>query len=137
MLVSTKGLACRIMGPMTTPASTRQRRPEDTEARAQPPIRWPHPNPFALGMIAIWAVGLLVALALPATIVSPTAKNPPTGDVWLALGCTVLGAAIMIGATSLLWRRVRDGGLFVLGMVPAFVCIAGGAMLAAAKIGAS
>lgn len=122
---------------MTTPASARQRRPEDTEARAQPPIRWPHPNPFALGMVILWAVGLLVALALPATIVSPTAKNPPTGDVWLALGCTVLGAAIMISAASLLWRRVRDGGLFVLGMVPAFVCIAGGAMLAAAKIGAS
>lgn len=122
---------------MTTPASTRPPRPEDTEARAQAPIRWPHLNPFALGMIALWAVGVLVALALPATIVSPTATNPPTGDVWLALGCTVLGAAIMMVAVSLLWRRVRDGGLFVLGMVPAFVCIAGGAMLAAAKIGAS
>jgi len=122
---------------MTTPGSTRQHRLEDTDVRAQPPIRWPRLNAFALGLVALWAVGLLVALALPAMIVSPTATNPPTGDVWLALGCTVLGATIMMGAISVLWRRVRDGGLFVLGMVPAAVCIVGGAMLTAAKIGAS
>jgi hypothetical protein len=85
--------------------------------------------------VALWAAGLLVALALPAAIVNPTAENPPAGDVRLALGCTVLGSIIMIISAVILQRRTRDSGLLVLGLVPAAVCIAGGAILAASKIG--
>ena len=122
---------------MVPPASSSRPRDDVGEERAQAPIRWPHLNPRTLGLAGLWAVGAFVALALPAMIVSPATKNPPTADVWLAFGCTLLGTAIMMSAVSLLWRHFRDAGVFVLGMVPAVVCIAGGAMLAAAKIGAS
>jgi peptidoglycan/LPS O-acetylase OafA/YrhL len=120
---------------MATPASTRNDQNDRSDERAQPPIRWPHPDRSSLGLVALWAVGLVVALLLPAAFVSPTAKNPPIGDVVLAFGSTVVGAAMMIGISMVLWRRMKDASVLVMGLVPAVAVVAGGVILAATKIG--
>jgi nitrate reductase gamma subunit len=117
---------------MVTPASgSGQQRLDE---RAQPPIRWPHPDRSTVGLIAVWAVGVIVALFVPALFVAPTAKNPPTGDVMLALGSTLVGSAIMIGVAMLLWRRKADSSILLMGLVPAVSCVAGGIILAASKL---
>lgn len=118
---------------MVTPA-TRRTRPDVSENRAQPPIRWPRPDRRSLGLVALWAVGLVVALLVPAVIVSPTADNPPTGDVILALGATLLGAAVMLGASLILWRRSKDASVTVFGLVPAVACVVGGVIMTASKL---
>ena len=120
---------------MATPASTRSERHGDSDLRAQPPIRWPHPDRASLGLVALWAVGLVVALLVPAAFVSPTAVNPPAGDVLIAFGSTLLGATIMVWVSVVLWRRVKDAAVLVMGAVPAFACVAGGIILTAGKLG--
>jgi hypothetical protein len=121
-------------GGMVTPASSSRSQEDVTEDRAQPPIRWPHPTLAHAGLVALWGVGVFVAIFVPAFIVSPGARTAPSGDVWLAFGTTVVGAGIMILAASLLWRRTRDVAYFVMGAVPAFAGLAGGAIFAAAKL---
>jgi peptidoglycan/LPS O-acetylase OafA/YrhL len=133
--VSTDPDLWRIVVPMATPASTRNERPNHSDQRAQPPIRWPHPDATTLVLVGLWAVGLVVALLLPAAFVSPTEKNPATGDVILAFGTTLLGAAVMIGVAAVLWRRVKDASVLVMGLVPAVAVVAGGVILSATKIG--
>jgi hypothetical protein len=104
------------------------------EDRAQPPIRWPHPSQKDLGLIALWAVGIFVALFVPALFVAPTAHHPPTGDVLKAFGSTVVGSAIMIAAAAALWREKADASILLMGVVPAVSCIAGGVILTASKL---
>lgn len=120
---------------MATPPSTRTGRPDHSDQRAQPPIRWPKLDSRSLGLVALWAIGLAVAILVPAAFVSPTAKNPATGDVVLAFGSTLLGAAVMIGVATVLWRRMKDPSVMVMGIVPAVAVVAGGVILAATKIG--
>ena len=118
---------------MVTPASSRDPvRPIGD--RAQAPIRWPHPDAPTLVMVGVWAVGVFVALFVPALFVAPTAKNPPTGDVVKAFGSTVVGALIMIGAATVLWRRKADSSVLLMGLVPAAACLVGGIILAASKL---
>lgn len=105
-----------------------------TQERAQAPIRWPHPDTSDITSILLWLVGVLVALGLPALIVPPGKATAPPGQVWGAFSLTVLGAAIMIGATMLHFRRARDASILVLGLVPGFSVIVGGIILAATKI---
>jgi hypothetical protein len=105
-----------------------------TGERAQPPIRWPRPDRPTLTLVGLWAVGVFVALFVPALFVAPTAKNPPAGQVWLAFSSTVIGAIIMLASVFALWRRNRDSAVFVLGTVPAVACVAGGIILAATKL---
>src|SRR5215831_12037474 len=88
---------------MTTAATAATAAP-----RAQPPIRWPKPDRDALGWGVVWVVGVIIALAIPAFIVSPGEKSAPVGPVLLALGTTVVGAAVMLLAAAGLWRRYRD-----------------------------
>jgi peptidoglycan/LPS O-acetylase OafA/YrhL len=85
-------------------------------------------------LVIVWAVGVLIALFVPALFVAPTAKNPPTGDVWLAFGSTLVGSAVMIGAATALWRRKADSSVLLMGLVPAVACVAGGVILAASKL---
>ena len=119
---------------MVTPASSNQRREDAGEVRAQAPIRWPHPTGAAVALVALWIVGLALALFVPAAIVSPMARTAPSGHVWTAFAVTILGSAVMIGAASLLWRRTGDAAFFIMGAVPAFATIAGGAIFAASKL---
>src|ERR687886_109905 len=103
--------------------------------RAQAPIRWPRPDSFTLGLIAVWVVGLIIALAVPATIVPPTARHPSTGQTWFAFSFTLLGALIMLAASIVQYRRKRDASVFTLGGVSAIAVILGGIILVATKLG--
>ena len=114
-----------------TPGGSRQ---QVEDERAQPPIRWPHPSRKDLGLIALWAIGIFVALFVPALFVAPTAQHPPAADVWKAFASTVVGSAIMLGAAMTLWRQKADSSILLMGVVPAVSCIAGGFILAASKL---
>jgi hypothetical protein len=105
------------------------------DERAQAPIRWPRPDRFTLGLIAVWVVGLIIALAVPALIVPPTARHPSTGQTWFAFAFTLLGALIMLTASVVQYRRKRDPSVFTLGGVSAVAVILGGIILVATKLG--
>jgi hypothetical protein len=119
---------------MVTPASGGDQQRDLPQARAQAPIRWPHPDAPTLTLVAVWAVGIFVALFVPALFVAPTAQHPPTGRVWFAFGSTVLGSVIMLAASAVLWRRRADSSVLLMGVVPAVSCVAGGVILAATKV---
>src|SRR3954467_2735232 len=105
------------------------------EGRAQAPLRWPRPDRFTLGLIALWVVGLVIALAVPATIVPPTAQHPSTGQTWLAFLFTAIGALIMLAVSVVQYRRKRDASVLTLGGVSAVAVILGGIILVATKLG--
>jgi uncharacterized membrane protein len=105
------------------------------EERAQAPIRWPRPDRFTLGLIVVWVVGLVVALAVPALIVSPTERHPSTGATWLAFAFTLIGALAMLAASYVHYRRTRDPSVFTLGSVAGISLIVGGIILVATKLG--
>jgi len=119
---------------MVTPAPSSQQREDDNQTRAQPPIRWPHPSAVSLGLVALWAAGVFVAIFVPALIVPPSVRTAPANEVWTAFTLTIVGAGLMILSSTLLWRRTRDVSFFIMGAVPAFAGIAGGAIFAAAKL---
>lgn len=107
--------------------------PRVTE-RAQPPIKWPHPRGASVAVVGLWLVGLIIALAIPAMIVGPGEENAEPSAVWTAFAITVVGAAIMIAAATMLWRRTKDSGALLLGTVPAISVVIGGVILAAVKL---
>jgi hypothetical protein len=107
--------------------------PGPAEQRAQAPIRWPRPDGRTLTLIGLWFVGLLVALALPATIVPPSAPTAAAGELWLAFGITVVGVAVMLVAATGLWRRHREPIILVMVATPAISCLLGGIILVATK----
>lgn len=102
--------------------------------RAQAPIRWPRPQGRTLVLAAVWLVGLLVALVVPAFIVSPTAKNPTPSQAWIAFAFTMLGAAIMLFASLTHYRAKRDASVLTLGGVSAAALVLGGIILVATKL---
>src|SRR4051812_23745688 len=108
--------------------------PAGTTARAQPPIRWPHPDAIGIFLMLIWVVGLAFALAVPAFIVSPGETVAPPADVVWALVSTVVGALVMLVSAYVMYRRTHEVGFAVLGGVPAASTLAGGIVLAATKL---
>jgi len=100
----------------------------------QPPIRWPHPSGFGLAMVALWAAGLLLALLVPMSLVPLSVKQAPPADVWTAFAVTLAGAFVMIAASVVLWRRVNDAAVLIMGAIPGFSCIVGGVILTASKL---
>jgi hypothetical protein len=103
--------------------------------RAQAPIRWPRPDRGSVVLGAIWVLGLLIALVVPALIVPPSATNPNVGRTWFAFLFTVIGAGIMIGVSLVQFRRKRDGSILTLGTVSAIAVFLGGIILVATKLG--
>ncbi len=108
---------------------------DPAEGRAQAPIRWPRPDRFTLALVAVWVVGLVVALAVPAGIVPPTEKNPSTSRTWFAFLFTMIGASIMLAATVVQYRRKHDPAVLTLGGVSAVAVVLGGIILVATKLG--
>ena len=102
--------------------------------RAQAKIRWPRLDATSIVLIALWAAGVLVALAVPGLIVGPGEEGAPTGRVLAAFACTAVGGLIMIVSSWIIYRRTKEIGVFVLGGVPAFSCIAGGVIFMATKL---
>jgi hypothetical protein len=119
---------------MVTPASSRTPREDAHEERAQPPIRWARPAGDTLALVGLWAVGLIVALFIPAAIVPPSVRTAPERDVWIAFTITIVGAFVMIVAALILYRRKQDAAWLIMGGVPATVTIVGAAILAASKL---
>src|SRR3954453_18861646 len=105
------------------------------EGRAQAPIRWPRPDRFTVLLAVVWVVGLVIALAVPATIVPPNAQHPSPGQTWLAFLFTLLGATIMLVCSIVQYRRKRDGSVLTLGGVSAVAVVLGGIILVATKLG--
>lgn len=104
------------------------------ETRAQAPIRWPKPDRAAVVSSAVWLVGLLIALVVPAIIVPPTELRASVAHAWTAFGFTVLGAALMIVSMLRLWRRTGDSTPMIIGMVPGMTVIVGGVIFLASKV---
>jgi peptidoglycan/LPS O-acetylase OafA/YrhL len=102
--------------------------------RAQAPIRWPRPDRRTITLAVVYAVGVVVALVVPALIVPPTAKNPSPGQAWLAFAFTLLGAGIMLVATMAHYRRKRDASVLTLGGVSAAALVLGGIILVATML---
>ncbi len=104
--------------------------------RAQAPIRWPRPERRTVVLIAVWVVGLVIALAIPAAIVPPSTKNPAVGQTWTAFAFTMLGALVMGAASIAHYRNKRDTSVLTLGGVAAAALVLGGIILVASKLGA-
>ena len=105
------------------------------DGRAQAPIRWPRPDRSTLGIGAVWLLGLIIALVVPALIQSPSAKHPEVGRTWFAFLFTVIGAGIMLTCSLLQYRRRRDGSVLALSGVTAAAVFLGGIILVATKLG--
>jgi hypothetical protein len=103
--------------------------------QAQAPIRWPRPDRGSVVLGAIWVIGLVIALAVPALIVPPSETHPDVGRTWFAFLFTVIGAGIMLVVSMLQFRRKRDGAILTLGSVSAISVILGGIILVATKLG--
>ncbi|GAB7192648.1 hypothetical protein NUM3379_33570 [Kineococcus sp. NUM-3379] len=116
------------------------------EHRALAPIRWRRPDRGTTLSMALWAVGLLIALVVPAILAPPEFGN--TGDpgagsvqphgnpgisglnIGLAMGATVLGSLIMLVSAYALHRRTGSIGAAILAFVPTFVVVVSGAIIA-------
>jgi hypothetical protein len=103
--------------------------------RAQAPIRWPRPDGRSVVLGAIWVIGLVIALAVPALIVPPNVTHPDVGRTWFAFLFTVIGAGIMLVVSLLQFLRKRDGAILTLGSVSAISVFLGGIILVATKLG--
>ncbi len=113
-----------------TTSDGRQDREPGSVQRAQPPIRWPRADARTLAILALWLLGLAVALGLPAWVAPPGATNVSTTAIWSALGITFGGALIMLVASLALARRYRQNVYLLLGMLPALSSVFGGIILA-------
>jgi len=114
--------------------ATSPERGRTAPARELPPIRWPHPGWRFLSMVALWLLGLGLAVVVPALIVAPGQTAAPTGDVLLAFAFTLVGALVMAGVGLVFWLRHEDPVATVFGVVPAVAVLIGGIIMMAVKL---
>lgn len=98
------------------------------------PIRWPRPELHTLLALAVWVVGVLVGVLLPALVVPPSSTTASTGEVWLAFSCTVVGVLVMLAVGAHLYRRFHERGLLVFTVVPSGTVLLGGFMFLGLKL---
>ena len=106
-----------------------------SQNQAQAPIRWPRPDRGSIIIGAVWVLGLLISLVVPALIVPPNTTHPDVGRTWFAFLFTVIGAGIMLTMSLVQFRRNRDGSILTLGSVSAIAVLLGGIILVATKLG--
>ena len=106
-----------------------------SQNQAQAPIRWPRPDRTSIIIGAVWVLGLLISLVVPALIVPPNTTHPDVGRTWFAFLFTVIGAGIMLTMSMVQFRRNRDGSILTLGSVSAIAVLLGGIILVATKLG--
>jgi hypothetical protein len=105
--------------------------PSDRQTdRAMAPIRWSRPDNVTVTAAAMWVVGLVIALVVPALIVPPGSRTAEPSRVWTAFAISVVGAALTLGATAYHVRKKGDSAILILGMVPAFSAVVGGIIFA-------
>ncbi|WP_146099551.1 hypothetical protein [Kineococcus xinjiangensis] len=117
------------------------------EHRALAPIRWPKPDKGVIASLAVFTLGLVIAILVPALVAPPdfeqtslitggTAEPAPEGadltpaQIGIAMAATVLGALIMLVSAYALHRRTGSIGAAILAFVPTFVVVASGAIIA-------
>jgi nitrate reductase gamma subunit len=100
------------------------------DARAQAPIRWSRPEGTFLSATAVWLVGLVTALLVPAAIVPPSSVTAEPTKIWTAFAVSVVGAILLLGSTIFYYRRKGDSAVLILGLVPAFSTVVGGVIFA-------
>ena len=105
-----------------------------TREKAVAPIRWPHPGAATLVLIGVWVLGMLLAVFVPALIVPPSQESAPMGQVLTALGCTFLGALVMIGVGIAFMRRHDEPVATAFGVVSGITVFVGGLIMAATKL---
>lgn len=106
-----------------------------SDNRAQAPIRWPRPEAASIVLGVIYAIGLIVALAVPALIVPPSSTHPEVGRTWFAFLFTVIGAGLMLVSALIHYRRKHDGTILTIATVSAISVFLGGIILVATKLG--
>jgi hypothetical protein len=79
--------------------------PAEGAERSVPPVRWPHLGAGGALVAALWCVGMVVGLVVPAFIAAPMAKDQPASQIWLALVVTHIGALILLAAGFVARRR--------------------------------
>lgn len=87
--------------------------PAEGAERPVPPVRWPRVRAGAALVVALWCVGMVVGLVVPAFIAAPLQTGQPAGQIWLALVVTHLGALVLLAAGLVARRR----GVGVIGTV--------------------
>lgn len=115
----------------------------DAPSHEPPALRFHNPaintmgKPATTSLVELAGVGaaLLFALVAPALVVPPGRANAPTGQVLLAVGLTVLGVLVALAIALLAYRRTRNFSWLIIGLVPSFALLAGGAIMAATKLG--
>jgi hypothetical protein len=102
--------------------------------REVPPIR-PLGRPSPLDVISVILIGgsLILAVAIPGLIVSPTATTAPGDKLGLAFGITCVGILIAVLTGIFQYRRSGNWVWFLVAATPAFAVFCGGAIFAATK----
>ena len=95
------------------------------------PLNRPKPVDVISAIVA--AAALVLAVAIPGLIVSPTATTAPGSKLGLAFGITMLGILIAVGTGIRQYRRTTNWVWFLVTATPAFAVFCGGAIFAATK----
>ncbi len=103
----------------------------DREVAPIRPLNRPHPIDAISAVVIV--VSLVLAVAIPGLIVSPTATTAPGDKLGLAFGITMLGILIAVGTGIFQYRRTGNWVWYLVAATPAFAVFCGGAIFAATK----
>jgi hypothetical protein len=108
--------------------------PPESGEREIAPIR-PLGRPHVIDIVSavVIAGSLVLAVAIPGLIVSPTAETAPGGKLGLAFGITMVGILIAVLTGIFQYRRTGNWVWFLISATPAFAVFCGGAIFAATK----
>lgn len=106
----------------------------ESGGKAVRPFRRPHADKLVLALIVVWILGMILAIFVPALIVPPSGGEATVGEVLLALGFTLAGAAVMIGVGFVFMRRYRDPVATAFGFLSGVTVTLGGLIMAATKL---
>lgn len=98
------------------------------------PIRaFARPRPIDVISVVLIAGSLVLGVAIPGLIVSPTATTAPGSKLGLAFGVTMVGILIAVLTGIFQYRRTGNWVWFLVAATPAFAVFCGGAIFAATK----
>jgi hypothetical protein len=126
------------MAPMSTadPVHDHPEAPfhDDRGDREVAPIR-PFRRPSPIDVISVILIGgsLVLAVAIPGLIVSPTAKTAPGDRLGLAFAITCAGILVAVLTGIFQYRRTGNWVWFLVAATPAVAVFCSGAIFAATK----
>jgi hypothetical protein len=92
-------------------------------------------RPSPIDVISVILIGgsLVLAVAIPGLIVSPTATTAPGDKLGLAFAITCAGIVVAVLTGIFQYRRTGNWVWFLVAATPAFAVFCGGAVFAATK----